>query len=170
MAEQPADNASGRLGHRGAAHIVASKQDQAMSYAHDFMSEKGLMRSQGVSHESQQSTYADSSHPATMASPQNLHHAYNNDVEYQRHSVGTEAMEEVRTHVQKMQQDHQEALTTQTQDILLEGHTNKTNVMQQQEKGVVRRLGSRGMSEVKGLAKDSLDAVKKLIPSESQQK
>lgn len=193
MAEQPADNASGRLGHRGAAHIVASKQDQALSYAHDFMSEKGLMRSQGFSHESQQSTYADSSHPMTMASPQNLRHAYNNDVEYQRHSLGTDAMDDVRAQgeslmakesptsrhpelsiidtsvrdkVHHMQQEHQSALTTETQEILLEGNENKTNVMQQQEKGVVRRLGSRGMIEVKGIAKE----IKNIKFGESQQK
>ena len=213
MAEQPADNTSGHLGHRGAAHIVASSQEKALSYGHRFMSEKLLIRSpQELSQGTSQA----------MTSPQKLRHSYDNDREHQKHHVGREAMDDVRSQgtsflseetkmkipksssltavnahpgqpqekgegretffennsslmdvrstVQHMQKEHKTRMNSETQEVLFEGHTNKNNIVQQLDKGVVHRLGERGIAEVKGIAKDSFAAIKKIIPGESQQK
>jgi conjugal transfer mating pair stabilization protein TraG len=43
LANQPADNAVGRIGERGAAYMVANKPTEAMAYANKFMAQNGLL-------------------------------------------------------------------------------------------------------------------------------
>lgn len=224
MAEQPAENAKGRLGHRGSSHIIASHPEQAFAYAEHFMAQKGLLKAPRSPEESLSAT--------TMQAPP-LRQDYESDESTQRYSVDMEAIDAVyskgqsflstaskermsptpfveepqqspskvpeyhqedpiewrekdeehsikseapfidrslRDDVDQLQYTQQKTLTAQTQEILLEGYANKNDVMKQQNKGVVRRLGSKGISEVKEMTQDVWNSAKKIIPGESQQK
>lgn len=43
LTNQRSDNTTGKIGHRGAADIIARRPDEAMAWAHQFMSEQGLL-------------------------------------------------------------------------------------------------------------------------------
>lgn len=176
MAEQPADHTHGRLGHRGVAHIVASHPEQALSYAQNFMKEKGLM---GSAEPLQSGAYG--AHTA-----QHIRQAYEGDRHAQRDTIGgQEVMHAVRSQgqhlvsqvdssvrgdVETMQRTHKRDRTEATHNILKEGHTHKADILHQQDKGVVRRVGERGRGEVKKMVHDLWDGAKNSIPGESQQK
>ena len=165
MAEQPADNSPGRLGHRGAGHIIANNPEQATAYAQKFMAEKSLVGSQGVG-----------------MNPSQLRNRYDQQSAHQIHSVSGSAMDDVRSQgsdlsantnrssiradVEAMQSDHQQAIAAGSNELMGEGNSTKQYVNQEQSKGVIRRLGERGIGE----AGQIVDDVKNMWPGEAQQK
>jgi conjugal transfer mating pair stabilization protein TraG len=165
MAEQPADNSPGRLGHRGAGHIIANNPEQATAYAQKFMAEKGLVVSQGVG-----------------MSPSQLRNHYDQQSGHHIHSVSGSALDDVRSQgsdlsantnrssiradVEAMQSDHQHAIASGSNELMGEGNSVKQQHTYEQNKGAIRRLGERGIGEVGQI----VDDVKNIKLGESQQR
>jgi len=165
MAEQPADNSPGRLGHRGAGYIIANQQEQATAYAQKFMAEKGLTASQGLG-----------------MNPSQLRNHYDQQSAHHIHSVSTRDLDDVRSQgsdfsanankaltrddVETMQSDHRHAIESSSHNLMGEGNSVKQHHTYEQSKGVIRHLGERGISEVGEI----VDDVKNMWPGEAQQK
>lgn len=162
IANQPADNAPGKLGHHGASYIISNKPDETVSYAQRFMQEKGM---RAVSH----------------INPGDLKQDYESDQRHQKVEVSKDNLEQVRSRageftsiqskgasmreqVSEQQNKHRQNIQQESQSVVEFGNESKTEVSKQQNKGVTRRLREKSVKEIKDTA------AWKSIMGESQQK
>ena len=168
LAGQPADNTKGHLGARGAAYIMAHNPKIAMTYAGQYMAERGLNPG-GVS----------------SLSSEQLRSRYDAEQGHQSYSVTKDSLQQVRNqaggitnNVGISTRQNAEEKIIQGRKIIVEesnearshGSSLKQEFHAQQNKGVVRRVGSKGIQEIKSLADDAAELGKKVWSGETQQK
>jgi conjugal transfer mating pair stabilization protein TraG len=167
LADQPADNVQGRMGQREAAYIISHKPQLAQAYAQRFMEEKGLIPSSQIG-----------------MSPTSLRDDYEQDTGHQVYAVTRSDMDAVRSkgadlksHTPKGDTLRQDVLMAQERDkmqislsstfhVTEPGEATKRAIDAQKQKGVVRRVGEKGIGEARGVAKD----IKQILDGEPQQK
>ena len=158
LAAQPADNTNGgTIGARGASHIIAAKPQETMAYAQRYMAEKGLTPTNSVSSGSTSRSSYDQDqghqlHAVTRDSLQNVRNQANDMT-----SVGSAA----RDAVEVSQSQHKQSITSDSSSALDQGAELRRNVQTEQNKGVVRRLGAKGINEAKSLIPGSGEAQQK---------
>ena len=152
MARQPAENAPGRLGYQGASHVMEHNPDVTMGYAQRFLEEKGLGAGSSI-----------------QGSSSSLRHAYESETGHQRYGVLTPHEREgdpssltnnmtssplgeaIRHHVAKDLHDHHALVQSEARAVRTKGQAIQERVVQEGQKGVARRLGEKGIDEVKAI-------------------
>jgi conjugal transfer mating pair stabilization protein TraG len=170
LAGQPADNTKGHLGARGAAHIMAHNPKIAMAYAERYVAEKGL-------------------NPGSIASPSSgqVRSDYDAEQGHQSFAVTKDSLQQVRNQAgdiasnsgisarqnaeEKITQGRQEIVSASS-DTTNQGSAFKEKLHAQQEKGIVRRVGTKGVQEIRSLVNDAQESGKEVWQKmgESQQK
>ncbi len=170
LAGQPADNTKGHLGARGAAHIMAHNPKIAMAYAERYVAEKGL-------------------NPGGIASPSSgqVRSDYDAEQGHQSFAVTKDSLQQVRNQAgdiasnsgisarqnaeEKITQGRQEIVSASS-DTTNQGSAFKEKLHAQQEKGIVRRVGTKGVQEIRSLVNDAQESGKEVWQKmgESQQK
>ena len=151
LAAQPADNTSGHIGHRGAAHIMAHSPQQTMAYASRYMAEKGLNPANTVSSSNSQikSSYAQEQghqvHAVTRESMNAVRQQASELMSNANHGQST------RESVETQMAQNKEAIKNDSSGVLVHGAHLQQNVATEQNKGVVRRVGAKGIKEVYNL-------------------
>jgi len=168
LAGQPADNTTGHLGTRGAAHIMAHNPKLAMAYAGQYMAERGL-------------------NPGGVSTPSSaqVRNQYDAERGPQAYAVTKDSLQQVRNQAGDITSNsgistrqHAEEKITQGRTVIVEGaneargqgSTLKQELNIQQDKGVFRRVAEKGVTEVSGMVSDATEAGKKIWSGESQQK
>ncbi|MFN6414730.1 MAG: conjugal transfer protein TraG N-terminal domain-containing protein [Pseudomonadota bacterium] len=168
LAAQPADNTKGHLGTRGAAHIMAHNPKMAMAYAGRYMAERGL-------------------NPGGISTPPSaqVRSQYDAEQGHQSYAVTKDSLRQVRNQAgdiastsgvstrqnaeEKIIQGHN-MIGERSNETLSHGSALKQNVHTEQNKGVVKRVGNKGIQEVNNMVNDAAEAGKKIWSGESQQK
>ena len=171
LANQPADNAKGRIGVHGATHIMAANPAQTMAYAQKFMAEQGMLPSNPVS-----------------SINHNLKDAYEQEKAQQVYAVTKDSLNAVRTQaddminnqnqgiatrseVATMQTEHNQAIKTESSGVLTHGAEVKKAVHKEQNKGVTTRVIGKAGKEIIKTGEDIVDVAKSSIKfGENQQK
>ena len=172
IAEQPADNTNGgKIGMREATRIVSTNPEVAQSYADRFLSSQGLNPRASVA-----------------SSPASVRGNYDRELSHQTHAVTKDSMDEVRSSASNMSVSNQGAATRERAEAQLSSQQGeihqgssgiqthgthlKREVHQEQDKGVMRRVGAKGIGEVKGMVTDTVDSARNYWNSsaEAQQK
>jgi len=213
MANQPADNAPGKMGKQEAAYLMAHQPALTMEYARRFSHEKGFnqgstnFESQQQSlrmrydQESRQNAYA-----VTKDSMKSVQNQGERELSSERgfesyssrrepinessmnQNVGSNLYEKYDTHsnrshpsieqsserqyshpirqkVESMQKDKKLNMDHDLNTLQEKGHGIKDNLLENQQKGVVRRVGAKGIKEAKETVKNALN----IKSGESQQ-
>ena len=168
LAGQPADNTTGHLGARGAAHIMAHNPKLAMAYAGQYMAERGL-------------------NPGGVSAPSSaqVRNQYDAEQGHQSYAVTKDSLQQVRNQAGDMannagistRQNAEEKITQGRTAIVKganearsQGSALKQDIRAEQDKGVMRRVVSKGATEVSNMVSDAADAGKRIWSGESQQK
>ncbi len=167
LSDQPADNAPGRLGYQGASHIIAHNPDRSFVYAERFLEEKQLVKASAHAIDNlptdiRREYEADNHHQKFPITKESLGQI---DSEGQKNTGEQMEMGMTRACVEAIQRDHTNAIVREKREILGDGKQVDKKVMTQQEKGVIHRLGEKGITEVKGIRAD----VGRVFFGESQQ-
>ncbi|MBP9752209.1 MAG: conjugal transfer protein TraG N-terminal domain-containing protein [Proteobacteria bacterium] len=168
LSNQPADNAPGKMGKQAAAYTIAHEPELTMEYARHFSNEKGFTQNTSGFEGQQQSLRSG----YDQENRQNVY-AVTKDAMNEVRSKGTVEFEKeryisshpTRQHVESVQQNTKSNMNESISQLQEKGNATKDIVIQNQQKGVVRRLGEKGVKEVKNTAKD----VKDFFSGESQQ-
>jgi conjugal transfer mating pair stabilization protein TraG len=161
IAEQPADNTNGgKIGMREATRIVSTNPEVAQSYAYRLLSSQGLNPRASVA-----------------SSPASVRGNYDREQSHQINAVTKDSMDEVRSSASNMSGfDKGAQVRSQTEaqlssqqgeihqgsnGIQMHGSHIKREVYQEQDKGVIRRVGSKGISEAASLIPGSGEAQQK---------
>lgn len=170
IAEQPADNTGGgKIGMREATRIVSTNPEVAQNYGERFLASQGLNPRVSV---------------ANSASSVRGH--YDNEQSHQIYAVTKDSMNEVRTSASNMSgfdrgaqaREKTEAQLSSQQGEIHQGSSGiqthgshlKSEVHQEQDKGVIRRVGAKGIGEISNIGKGVIDDLKNLRSGEAQQK
>lgn len=177
VAEQPADNTNGgTLGHREAGRIMASNPQLTMAYAQKLLASQVLNPRTSVT-----------------SSAASVRGNYDREQSHQQHMVTKYSMNEVRSSASNMSgfdkgaqvRDNTEAQLSSQQGEIHQGSSGIQNhgnhltqeVVQSQDKGVIRRVGSKVGSEIKSIRDDAraiknniATDLKNMEPGEVQQK
>ncbi|CAO5682488.1 MAG: hypothetical protein HEEMFOPI_01700 [Holosporales bacterium] len=220
MANQPADNAPGKMGKQEAAYLMAHRPELTMEYARQFSNEKGFNQTSSgfegkeqslranYDQENRQNMYAvtkDSMNAVSIQGERELSsdrgfESYSSRREpinesSMNQNVGSNLYEKYDTHsnrsypsieqsserqyshpvrqkVESMQKDTKLSMDHDLNTLQEKGHGIKDKLIENQGKGVVRRLGAKGVKEVKNTANDAKEAAETVtskIFGESQQ-
>jgi len=157
LAAQPADNTKGHLGTRGAAYIMAHDPKMAMAYAGRYMAERGLNPG-GVS----------------ASSSAQVRNQYDTEQGHQVYAVTKDSLQHVRNQAGDLASNsgistrqNAEEKITQGRKVIVEGANDargqgsllKDDISAEQNKGVMRRVAGKGITEISNL-----------VPGEPQQK
>lgn len=167
LARQPADNSNGgTIGARGASHIIAAKPQEAMAYAQRYMAEKGLTPSSSVAQSGSQ-----------------LKNSYTQEQGHQIHAVTKDSLKNVRSEVSNFSENtsqgadtrsnvesrvarDRQAIKADSRGVLSHGSALKQEVHTEQDKGVIRRVGGKGVKEIEKIGQETWQ----VFTGESQQK
>ncbi len=173
LARQTSDNSNGgTIGARGAAHIIAAKPQEAMAYAQRYMAEKGLTPSSSVvsSGSHLKSSYTQEQghqvHAVTKDSLNEVRKASNMEPQMSKQDHQNNGTAEVRTagitastikgaEIRakvdgSVAQDRQE-IKSSASSVFVHGADLKKDVGAEQDKGVTKRLGGKGIKEIVSL-------------------
>jgi conjugal transfer mating pair stabilization protein TraG len=175
MANQPADNAPGKMGKQEAAYLMAQQPELTMEYARRFSNEKGFNQ-KGTNFEGYpqklQSDYEKENRQSVYTPTENALNDVRNQGKGELSKEREPSSNVIRNNVESLQRNTKEKIDTEMSQIQEKGNATKDNLIQNQEKGVVRRLGAKGVKEVRNIAHDAKEAaemVSSKIFGESQQ-
>jgi conjugal transfer mating pair stabilization protein TraG len=151
VAEQPADNTGGgTIGMREATRIVSTNPAIAQGHAERFLASQGLNPGSSVA-----------------SSAASIRGGYDKEQSHQVHAVTRQSMDDVRANASSMgSSTHGGATRERVEGQLNHGHGEmqqgvsgiqnhgsylKSTVFQEQDKGVIRRVGARGIKEAAAL-------------------
>ncbi len=169
LANQPADNTNGKIGAHGAAHIMAASPGQTMAYAQRYMAEQGMIPTNTVSSENSSRNHYDQeqSHQVHAVTKDSL-----KSVREQASDLtqNTNQVSQTRENVESLQDEHSQAIKTESSGVLNHGAALKQEVHTEQDKGVTRRVVGKAGKEVMKTGQDIVDAANSIRFGESQQK
>jgi conjugal transfer mating pair stabilization protein TraG len=179
LADQHSDNTTGRIGHQGAAHIIARRPEEAIAWGNKFMAERGLTP--------QARFHTDPARIKDGYTAETRHQVYTvtNDpvdgVNRQASSMFTKDLtaegKKLRENASQTMDANDQYISKSSSNLSQEGSTIRNKVTAQQGRYVTKRVVEKVAKEGKGILEDvrnikgdTADALKKMSGGGPQQK
>lgn len=168
LAEQPADNAQGRIGHRGAADIIARQPSTAMVWGNKYLAEHGLIPKAHIhtNPEKTKASYgAETGHNIYTPTQQSLETVKQQGLSAFSKDISIEGTK-LRDDTSKYMETGQDHIEERSESVIQQGSNTESKIKSQQGRSVIKRTGDKFYEE----GKESYEFLKNLGKGEPQQK